>query len=79
MTDNFCQKKQNSPLEILAFRVNLGFIVESTELCHQISGVLCCVNSQCFGDDEKRPSKLSNGQLLSGTLKDILAALQPTL
>lgn len=61
--------KKDSPLEMLAFRVNLSLIVESPKLGHQVSGVLRCVHSQCLGDDEERSSKLSNSQLLSGTLK----------
>lgn len=61
--------REDSPLEILAFRVNLSLIVEGPKLGHQISGVLCGVHSQRLGDDEERPSELCNSQLLSGTLK----------
>lgn len=61
--------RQDSPLEILAFRINLSFIVEGPKLGHQIGGVLCCVHSQRLGDDQERSSKLSNSQLLSGTLR----------
>lgn len=43
--------RKDSPLEILAFRINLSLIVEGPKLGHQISGVLCCVHSQCLGDD----------------------------
>lgn len=57
------------PLEILAFRVNLSFVVEGSELGHQVCGVLGCVHSQRLGNDEEGTSKLRNGQLLSGTLK----------
>lgn len=60
--------KQDSPLEVLAFRIDLSFVVEGPKLGHQVSGVLCCVHSQRLGDDEERPSKLSDSQLLSGTL-----------
>lgn len=61
--------RQDSPLEILAFRINLSFIVEGPKLGHQIGGVLCCVHSQRLGDDQERSSKLGNSQLLSGTLR----------
>lgn len=60
---------RTSPLEILAVRINLSLIVEGPELGHQIGGVLCCVHSQCLGDDEERASKLGNSQLFPGTLK----------
>lgn len=59
----------DSPLQIFAFRINLGLIVEGPELGHQISGVLCCIYSQCLGDDKERSSKLCNSQLLSRTLQ----------
>lgn len=58
----------DSPLEILAFGINLSLIVEGPELGHQISRVLRGVYSQRLGDDEERPSKLCNSQLFSGTL-----------
>lgn len=60
--------KQDSPLEVLAFRIDLSFVVEGPKLGHQISGVLCCVHSQRLGDDKERSSKLGDSQLLSGTL-----------
>ena len=59
----------HSPFEVLAFRVDLGFVVESTKLGHQVGGVLCCVDSQGLGDDQEGAGKLCNGQLLPGTLK----------
>lgn len=65
----FCTGMLNSPFEILAFGVHLGFVVEGSKFGHQVGGVLCCVHSQRLGDDEKSVRKLCNGQLLSGTLR----------
>lgn len=44
--------------------------MEGTKLGHQISGVLCCIHSQCLGDDKEGPGELGNSQLLSGTLNN---------
>lgn len=60
--------KRDSPLEVLALRIDLSFVVEGPKLGHQVSGVLCCVHSQRLGDDEEGSSELGNSQLLSGTL-----------
>lgn len=47
------QPRQNSPLEILALRVDLSLIMERPQFSHQVSGVLCCIHSQRLRDDEK--------------------------
>ncbi len=42
--------------------------MEGSEFGHQVGGVLCGVDCQSFRNDEQRASKLSNSQLLTGTL-----------
>ena len=59
----------HSPFEVLALGVDLGFVVESAELGHQVGGVLRCVHRQRLGDDQQGAGELRNGQLLPGTLK----------
>lgn len=64
----FRKTQNHSPLEILAFGINLSLIVEGPQLSHQIRRILRRVDGQRLGDDEQRACKLGDGQLLSGAL-----------
>lgn len=54
----------DSPLEILAFGVDLGFVVKRSEFGHQVGGVLRGVHRQRLRNDEQGTGKLCNRQLL---------------